>query len=181
MVLPPYEGDHTYCRIPARDIEHQGILGFSAFPRLKRVVTISSGVSGDLSPLGSTRYGSVCLQSISPCSSLHGMETGSKKSGNRCLTAGLVSYLALCISSILTDREGLGQSEQREDMPNPGNTCLANTTMVQSVVGNGCSSTTVYASIARSVSRSSKKSTPTYSKQNLKVSGMENIWKKHGK
>ena len=53
--------DHTYCRVLARQIEHQGRLGFKKFPRPERMATISKSILGNLCKVGIPKVGSFCI------------------------------------------------------------------------------------------------------------------------
>ena len=47
--------DHSYCRVPAGQIERQGRLGFLRFPRLEQMTTISKSIPRTLCNVGILR------------------------------------------------------------------------------------------------------------------------------
>lgn len=169
--------DHDYCRVPARDLECRGGQGIKAFPGLKRVVALPPDISKNLSEMGSSGHGFVCLQSLSPGPSIHGMEARSGQPSHGCSPTEVVTSLPICISTILPCGEGGGQSKGRESFHDFDNPSMANTTMVRPTTGNVSAESASASSLSKSIKGSTGKHPSTCKEQLSNTSGVENFRK----
>ena len=140
-VVPGEEHPH-HSPTPTRCSERDSRCGVSDYDRSVRLAVESSHFRQDCQGLGSDRDGSVCVTPDGSVPSLFQLAARSLCSGDRCLSAGLVSDQGLCQPTLESDRSG---SIQSTDGPCPhysGSTNLEDATLVPPVTANvNCSST----------------------------------------
>ena len=172
------KGNHDYCRIPSWKTEHQGRLGFTKFSGFKRVASVSQSISMHSTEVGHSRDRSVCVKSVSSVTGLHGLETRSLKSSNRCITTTMEeSRSPICFSTIFADRQSSSKSYQGEGYDDINHPKLASTTLVQSNSRYVCSATPTSASASGPSVKSAGPNTSFGSEQNFKIGGLESHWK----
>jgi len=77
MGLFNFTRDHNYFRIPAQSSEHRSRLGIQELPGFQRVEISPTGVSRDVSKIGSTGNRPFCIPFVPPTTSIYGLETRS--------------------------------------------------------------------------------------------------------
>ena len=75
--------DHNYYRAPSKQVEWQSRLRVQECNRLIRLETSSESLSENNQTIRNPNSRSICLQSVSPTSPIHGMEARSKQFCNR--------------------------------------------------------------------------------------------------
>ena len=178
LVSTIIEGDYDYYRIPPRNLEYQSRLGIETFRGFQRVGVVSTGVSGDLQKLQSTRYGPVRIQVVPPVASLHDLETRSPKSSNGCIAPKVDPPLSICFPPICINRQGISQREDRKSMSDFSPLKLANTTLVWSTPRHVSKEPNTVAIITRPISRSSEGTTPINCQQNTATCDLESFREK---
>lgn len=98
--------DHNYCRIPAQSSEHRSRLGIQELPGFQRVEISPTGVSRDVSKIGSTGNRPFCIPFVPPTTSIYGLETRYGQQSNGCIQSIVASPLSLRFPPILPDRKG---------------------------------------------------------------------------
>ena len=96
MGLSTQETDQNNCRISSRGLEYTSGHSVSTFPRLERMVAFSTSFSTNLSSVGSSGHGFVCLKTFPSHPSLYGLETRSIQSSHGCTATKMVTSLPLC-------------------------------------------------------------------------------------
>lgn len=177
MGLSAQETDQNNSRISPRGLEYAGGHSLSTFPRLQRMVAFPTSFSTNLSSVGSSGHGFVCLKTFSSSPSLYGLETRSIQSSHRCTATKVVASRPLCFPSIFSDWESDCKSKGGESLHGFDNPCLANTTMVRTVTTNVSTESNVTASSFQLVSRSTRSDTSFGTKWVPKVGGLENFRK----
>ena len=80
--------------------------------------------------MGYPRYGSICLQGITPSPCLHVVETRSLLQSSKCLSTELGTPVSLCFPSILSNRKGTEKSAKARGQSNNNHTSMAISSMV---------------------------------------------------
>ena len=97
LELSAISSDHNYCRVPSKQVECQSRLGAQECNRLIRLETSSERLFENNQTLKNPISRSVCLQAVSPASTIYDMEAISKQFCNRCNAAGLQHNVCFCI------------------------------------------------------------------------------------
>ena len=167
--------DHNYCRVSARGFECPGRQGVKAFPGFERMVALPPIIPENLPEIRSPGHGFVCLQTVSPNPSIHGVEARSRQPSHGCSPTEVVTSVPIYIPTILPCRESSGKSESGEslhDFDNPG---MANTAVVWAATGNVSAESTSSSSFSNSVKGPTGKHPSSSGKQFFKTSGLENF------
>ena len=107
-----FQSDHDYCRVPPREVECMGGLGFQKLSGLKRMASVTNQIPSDLQKIRESGNRSICVKSLPPPSPLRGLEGRSPQSSNRCFSTTMeVNGTGIRISSLLHDREGAKETE----------------------------------------------------------------------
>ena len=177
MGLSAQETDQNNCRISPRGLEYTSRHSVSTFPRLERMVAFSTSFSTNLSSMGPSGHGFVCLQTFSSSPSLHGLETRSIQSSHGCTATKMGSSLPLCFPPIFSGRESDCKNQGRESLHGSDNSGLADTTMVRTITTNVCTESNITPNSFQLVSRSTGSNTPFGKKWVPEVGGLENFRK----
>ena len=140
-VVPGEEHPH-HSPTPTRCSECDSRCGVSDYDRQVRLAAKPSHIRQDCRPVWSSGSGPVCLTSDHTMPSLFQLVARSLCSGNRCLSAGLVSDQGVCQPPIEPDRPSSVQGTDGEGTDCASGTCLEDTAMVSIATANvNCSST----------------------------------------
>ena len=121
---------------------------------------------------------SICLQAVSPTSSIHGMEARSKQFCNRCNAAGLEQNVWFCIPTLQLDRSGDEQGSPGKCRSNDtSDTHMADTTLVYSPTKNVHTTSIAFTSPPKPITKSPGRKTSSCENQVPNVSGVENYRK----
>ena len=177
MGLSTQETDQNNCRISPRGLEYTSGHSVSTFPRLERMVAFSTSFSTNLSSVGPSGHGFVCLKTFPSGPSLYGLETRSIQSSQGCTATKMVTSLPLCFPPIFSGWESGCKSQGRESLHGSDNSGLANTTVVRTATTNISTDSNITATSFQLVSRSTGSDTPFSKKWVPKVGGLENFRK----
>ena len=177
MGLSTQETDQNNCRISPRGLEYTSGHSVSTFPRFERMVAFSTSFSTNLSSVGPSGHGFVCLKTFPSGPSLYGLETRSIQSSHGCTTTKMVTSLPLCFPPIFSGWESGCKSQGRESLHGSDNSGLANTTVVRAATTNVSTDSNITATSFQLVSRSTGSDTPFSKKWVPKVGGLENFRK----
>ena len=177
MGLSTQETDQNNCRISPRGLEYTSGHSVSTFPRLERMVAFSTSFSTNLSSVGPSGHGFVCLKTFPSGPSLYGLETRSIQSSHGCTTTKMVTSLPLCFPPIFSGWESGCKSQGRESLHGSDNSGLANTTVVRTATTNVSTDSNITTTSFQLVSRSTGSDTPFSKKWVPKVGGLENFRK----
>ena len=140
-VVPGKEHPH-HSPTPTRCSECDSRCGVSDYDRQVRLAAKPSHIRQDCRPVRSSESGPVCLTSDRTMPSLFQLAARSLCSGNRSLSAGLVSDQGVCQPPMEPDRPSSVQSTDGEGTDCASGTCLEDTAMVSIATANvNCSST----------------------------------------
>ena len=171
MGLSTQETDQNNCRISPRGFEYTSGHSVSTFPRLERMVAFSTSFSTNLSSVGPSGHGFVCLKTFPSGPSLYGLETRSIQSRHGCTTTKMVTSLPLCFPPIFSGWESGCKSQGKESLHGSDNSGLANTTVVRTATTNVSTDSNITATSFQLVSRSTGSDTP-FSRKNLANEGV---------
>ena len=177
MGLSTQGTDQNNCRISPRGLEYTSGHSVSTFPRLERMVAFSTSFSTNLSSVGPSGHGFVCLKTFPSGPSLYGLETRSIQSSHGCTATKMVTSLPLCFPPIFSGWESGCKSQGRESLHGSDNSGLANTTVVRTATTNVSTDSNITATSFQLVSRSTGSDTPFSKKWVPKVGGLENFRK----
>ena len=94
------KGDHSYSRIPTKQVECQGGLGIQECEGPLRVEITKEDFLEDSKVLWNANNRSVCIPVVSSTSLLHVLEARSNEHSSRCTTTTLGAPVRICVSSI---------------------------------------------------------------------------------
>jgi len=172
------QGNHDHCRVSPRDIECKGRPSIKVFPGLQRMAAVSQNLPPDFSQTRVSLNRSVCIQGMSPDSTLHVLEARPTKSGSGCISTELADERSdLCISSVFSDRQSSKKSKNGEGYINLNNPTLASSIVVQPNFGN-LHKKSITSNLSRgSTLKSAGRDSSISRKQNSKFNGMDNFRK----
>ena len=131
------EGDHSYCRTPARSNEHTGRQAEQSLPRLEQLETEEVSFQPTPETPGSLDNGHVHRQTEPSAREIHELEERPECHSDRCLPDTLGSTTGVRVPTILPNRQMPSKSATRPSNGDDHSTDLAESNMVPNTAGHG--------------------------------------------
>ena len=173
-----FQGDHTYCRTPSRDIKQGSGFRVQKCEGLQRVETRPCSVSETLSDIGIPRDRPLCVKGLQAAEKVLFVENRSIQSGQGRIPNKLVPGLKLCFPPVQSDRKGTSKGSEGTVKPNSNNTGLANSVLVPKTNGNGSCDSSSSSLVRKPFEQPKKGNSSIVRKPLLKTPGMESFRKK---
>ena len=179
MELSPETWDHNYSRISTKFSKCRGRLAVKEPQGQFRVETSSPNIPKNLRDKRDPRSGLVCISSVPPTSKLLCMEARPIQSRDRCNAASMVQSISVCIPTICNDQQSSKQGKTGQGGQNATcDTHLAISNLVPSTTKPVNRQTDTFTAGSILAHKSEKGATPTFVKQNTKVSGVDSFRQK---
>ena len=174
--IPSATWDHNYYRMDSISSKRDSGLGIQECNRFRRMETVPSRVSVNLSSDGPARDRPVCIQDISPTTTILQLESRPKMPCGGCILPGLDTRVPLCLPPILPDNKGTEENDDSICRENdPYHTPMANTTMVSSGHGQIDRDTDPSTVILQPAEKSLRRESSSTSKLLAKAGGLAGV------
>ena len=177
MAIPPSKENNSDSRVyPIPTKQGCGLSVQKRF-RLDRVETLRDYISEDLSNLGPPRNRPVRLKTKLSGPKVFQLETRPPSLSNRCFPTAVVKRAAICIPTILPNREGDSKGNTGSSRVDSHCPTLDSTDLVSLTTRKSGRKPNKNSNQAKVVIKSQRGNPSTIGKQNPQVSGMENLRK----
>ena len=174
--LSAVQSDHNYSRVSAKQTQCKGRLGVKECKQFLGMEARQKDFSSCDKTFRKTQGGSICLQTLSPNRSVHGLETRSKELSHRCNATTVGRAIRVCFPTLQPNKSNNKESSIGESREvNLNNTVVANTTMVRTTFESLNSKTSTAPSKAQHSQKSSRIESPSRKTGIAKTSGLENF------